>query len=85
MVFHLGALLRLNEAGILRKLTRVSSVSGGSITAAVLGLAGGFLLIRGVRINRDHRSFQAAQARVSVQPWASVQRPSAGLSLRLSF
>lgn len=38
MVFHLGALIRLNEAGLLRKLSRVSSVSGGTITAAVLGL-----------------------------------------------
>ncbi len=37
MVFHLGALLRLNEAGLLRKLNRVSSVSGGSITAGTLG------------------------------------------------
>lgn len=38
MLFHLGALFRLNEAGLLLKLTRVSSVSGGSITAAVLAL-----------------------------------------------
>lgn len=38
MLFHLGALLRLNEAGLLRGLDRVSSVSGGSITAATLGL-----------------------------------------------
>lgn len=38
MVFHLGALLRLNEAGVLQHLTRISSVSGGSITAAYLGL-----------------------------------------------
>ena len=38
MVFHLGALLRLNEAGLLPKLKRVSSVSGGSITAGLLGL-----------------------------------------------
>ena len=38
MVFHLGALLRLNEAGLLKKLNRVSSVSGGSITAGMLGL-----------------------------------------------
>jgi NTE family protein len=36
MLFHLGALLRLNELGWLRKLDRVSSVSGGSITAGVL-------------------------------------------------
>lgn len=39
MLFHAGALLRLNEIGWLRKLNRVSSVSGGSITAGVLGLA----------------------------------------------
>jgi len=37
MVFHLGALWRLNEFGYLPKLTRISSVSGGSITAGVLG------------------------------------------------
>src|SRR5215467_6566845 len=37
MVFHLGALWRLNELGMLRGLARVSSVSGGSITAALLG------------------------------------------------
>jgi NTE family protein len=37
MVFHVGALWRLNEAGLLAKLERVSSVSGGSITAGVLG------------------------------------------------
>jgi NTE family protein len=38
MVFHLGSLWRLNEAGFLGKLDRISSVSGGSITAGVLGL-----------------------------------------------
>ena len=38
MMFHLGALWRLNELGYLGKLDRVSSVSGGSITAGVLGL-----------------------------------------------
>lgn len=39
MVFHLGALLRINEAGLLPEIDRVSSVSGGSITAAALALA----------------------------------------------
>jgi len=43
MLFHLGALWRLNELGLLPKLKRVSSVSGGSITAALLGLAWGGL------------------------------------------
>src|SRR6266496_649074 len=38
MLFHLGALWRLNEIGYLPKLARISSVSGGSITAGVLGL-----------------------------------------------
>lgn len=53
--------------------------------AAVLGVAAGFLLVRGVRINRDYREFRAAQARVSVLPWATVQQPAGGLSLRLRF
>lgn len=43
MVFHVGALWRLHELGILRTVTRVSSVSGGSITAGVLALAWGEL------------------------------------------
>lgn len=38
MVFHLGALWRLNELGYLSRVARVSSVSGGSITAALLGM-----------------------------------------------
>jgi NTE family protein len=38
MVFHIGALWRLNEVGLLGRLKRISSVSGGSITAAYLGL-----------------------------------------------
>jgi NTE family protein len=38
MLFHVGAIWRLNELGYLTKLDRVSSVSGGSITAAVLGM-----------------------------------------------
>jgi NTE family protein len=35
MVFHVGALIRLNEVDLLRKIKRISS-SGGSITAGVL-------------------------------------------------
>jgi NTE family protein len=36
MLFHVGSLWRLSEAGYLPRLERVSSVSGGSITAGVL-------------------------------------------------
>lgn len=38
VLYHLGALWRLNEVGLLRGLKRISSVSGGSITAGMLGL-----------------------------------------------
>jgi NTE family protein len=37
MLFHAGSLLRLYELGILGEVKRISSVSGGSITAGVLG------------------------------------------------
>ena len=37
MLFHAGTLWRLNQIGLLPELDRISSVSGGSITAAVLG------------------------------------------------
>jgi NTE family protein len=38
MLFHVGVLWRLNEAGMLPRLDRISSVSGGSITAGVLAM-----------------------------------------------
>lgn len=38
MLFHLGALWRLHEIGLLGKVARISSVSGGSITAGLLAL-----------------------------------------------
>lgn len=38
VLFHLGALWRLNELGILGQLSRVSSVSGGSIVSGLLAV-----------------------------------------------
>lgn len=38
MLFHAGVIWRLNELGVLHGLKRISSVSGGSITAGMLGL-----------------------------------------------
>lgn len=43
MLFHLGALWRMNEAGWLPRLDRIAGVSGGAITAAALGAAWGRL------------------------------------------
>lgn len=39
MLFHLGAFVRLNEVGLLGKIDRVASVSGGSIAAGALAVA----------------------------------------------
>lgn len=38
MLFHTGVLQRFNELGLLPQLKRISSVSGGSITAGVLAM-----------------------------------------------
>jgi NTE family protein len=37
MLFHAGVLMRLNELGLLSRVKRISSVSGGSIAAGYLG------------------------------------------------
>lgn len=47
-LFHCGALWRLNELGYLPKLSRISSVSGGSIAAGVLAVKW-----RGLRFAND--------------------------------
>jgi NTE family protein len=39
MIYHVGALIRLNELGFLPRLQEVASVSGGSITAGMLAVA----------------------------------------------
>lgn len=46
MLFHAGTLWRLCDGELLPTLTRISSVSGGSITAGVLALAWGRAPIR---------------------------------------
>jgi NTE family protein len=39
MLFHVGSLWRLNDSGLLPRIKRISSVSGGSITAGQLAVA----------------------------------------------
>lgn len=53
MLFHVGALWRLYEVERLKPLKRISSVSGGSITAGVLGRAWGSLSFEGRRVGDD--------------------------------
>lgn len=53
MLFHLGTLWRLYEAGRLRDVTRISSVSGGSITAGALALAWPRLSFDPARVRAD--------------------------------
>lgn len=53
-LFHCGALRRLNELGLLAALTRVSSVSGGSIASGMLAAAWPRLRFRdGIADNLD--------------------------------
>lgn len=55
MLFHAGCLWRLNEVGLVARLNRISSVSGGSITAGVLGINWGDL---GFTAGAESRRFQ---------------------------
>lgn len=38
MIYHVGAIIRLNELGFLPRISEIASVSGGSITAGLLAL-----------------------------------------------
>lgn len=55
VLFHVGVLWRLNETGVLRKLSRISSVSGGSIASGLLAVRWNGLAFdaRGVAANFD--------------------------------
>ena len=53
MLFHLGTLWRLNELGLLKTLAKISSVSGGSITAGMLGLRWNRLSFNSANIATD--------------------------------
>jgi NTE family protein len=53
MVFHVGVLWRLYEAELLKELKRISSVSGGSITAGVLALKWTKLSFNPADVKRD--------------------------------
>jgi len=76
MLFHLGALKRLNDAGLLRGLDRISSVSGGSITSAALAVAWERLRWSdGVAADFDERVIAPvrALARHTIDVWAVLK------------
>jgi NTE family protein len=87
MLFHAGALARLNEAGLLSGIELVSSVSGGSITAGVLAAAWPDLDFQnGVATNFEQRvlnrivsfsqKFVDAPAALKgiIKPWSSAPK-----------
>jgi NTE family protein len=66
-LFHLGAMRRLHELGILGKVDRVSSVSGGSIAAALLA-------DRIVALGRDGARFEDFERDVAIPMRAFTSR-----------
>lgn len=75
--YHLGALIRINELAILPRLKRISSVSGGSIISAYLGLKWrDFIWNDGVAINfREMFALPFARFlnRVTIDRWSILQ------------
>ena len=53
MIFHVGVLWRLYQARVLRSVSRISSVSGGSITAGLLALKWKQLSFDPARLDAD--------------------------------
>ena len=72
-LYHLGAVMRLNELGVLSQLERVSSVSGGSITAGMLGAAWGRLtFVGGVATNLEAEV--GKPLKISASAWSMSPR-----------
>lgn len=73
MVFHIGAIWRLHETGLLSTLKRISSVSGGSIAAGMLALTWGKLAGKPFERKSFEREFVAplsALARETIDVWS---------------
>jgi NTE family protein len=84
-LFHIGTVIRLNELGQLATLARVSSVSGGSITAGMLACrwarlkAAGFsaaeldsLVVQPLRKFCSRNIDERAIAEGALSPWATA-------------
>lgn len=84
-LYHIGALVRLNELGCLARLDRISAVSGGAITAGKLAChwetlkAGGFaatdfdqLVVQPLRKFCARNIDARAIAEGTISPWSSI-------------
>jgi NTE family protein len=67
-LFHLGALLRINQLGKLREIDRISSVSGGSIAAGLLAVAWPDLTWEGGRATNLRERFAMQVMRLAKMP-----------------
>lgn len=79
MVFHVGVLWRLYEAGLLRDMKRISSVSGGSITAGVLALKWSRLSFDPARVAEDFVAEVVAPVRSLASTTIDAQAIISGL------
>lgn len=63
-LFHAGVVIRLNELGVLGRIDRISSVSGGSITSGILAMAWPFLDI----VDPDDKASPEAMKKHFIKP-----------------
>lgn len=80
-LFHAGALWRLNELGYLPRLDRIASVSGGSITAGLLGARWNSLQFDAAGVCADFDSQVIAPLRALTARTVDVAAIAGGLLL----
>lgn len=84
MMFHVGVFWRLNEAGLLPELDRVSSVSGGSITAGVLAMNWRHLAFDQAGVAQEFRSQLVDPIRTMAETRVDIPSVLTGLGLPFS-
>lgn len=91
--FQVGAFIRLNELGVLGKLKRIASVSGGSIASAYLGLRWKDLLWEDGVATNFHEVFVAPMTRfftsvsldVKAVAWGALPHTNGAKELEKGF